>query len=282
MKILIVGAKGMLGQELATVFSDSTLILWDKNDLDITNGEVVEKKIEELRPELIINSAAYNNVDACETNFELAKAVNGDGPINLAKAAEKVEATFIHYSTDYVFEGTKESGYNEDDQPAPISKYGESKLFGERVLDYCKRCYVIRTSRLYGLPAVSDGAKKSFVDVMLKLAEDKDSLEVVDEEFSNPTYVVDLALKTRELFDGKLPHGLYHVVNEGACTWYEFATEIFKLADKGVTIKPVASTVYNRPAKRPKYSSLINNKLPKLRNWREALAAYLIQREKTL
>lgn len=276
MKVLIIGAKGMLGQELAKVFAEADdLLLWDREDIDITQADQVLDKIKEQKPDLVINSAAYNDVDGCETNFEIAKAVNGDGPANVARACQEAGAVFIHYSTDYVFDGSKKEGYKEDDQPNPISKYGESKLLGEKVLDLCDKSYVIRTSRLYGKPATGEGAKKSFVDVMLKLADERDSLDIVDEEYSNPTYVVDLARQTKVLFDGDYDFGLYHGVNEGACTWFDFANEIFRIAGKNVTINRVGSDKFPRPAKRPAYSSLINTKLPELRSWQEALFDYL-------
>ncbi|KKQ80553.1 MAG: hypothetical protein UT02_C0006G0003 [Parcubacteria group bacterium GW2011_GWC2_38_7] len=275
MKILIVGSQGMLGQELAKVFAQEEVTLWDKNDLDITNREMVYEKIEALRPDVIINSAAYNNVDACEENAEPAMRINGDGPIFLARAAEQVGAKFIQYGSDYVFDGTSKEGYTEDDLPRPISKYGESKLATENVFAHCTRCYVIRTSRLFGRPALSEGAKKSFVDVMIKLGREKESLDLVDEEWGNPTYVVDLAKQTKVLVDGFYPSGIYHATNEGACTWYGFATEIFKQTGINIKTNPVPTSKFPRPARRPMFSSLVNTKLPRMRSWQEALKDYL-------
>lgn len=275
MKILIIGAKGMLGQELAKAFIGNELVLWDKEELDITDFERVKKTIKELQPELIINSAAFNAVDDCEQNFDLAKKINYDGPVNLAKAANMVGAFFVHYSTDYVFDGERRDGYVEYDLPAPISKYGESKYLGEEVLEHNDAIYLIRTSRLFGKQASAIGAKKSFVEVMLKLADEKEELEVVNEEVSNPTYVVDLAYQTKLIVDGNYSPGIYHATNEGGCTWYEFALEIFKLSGKTVRVKPVGGEKFPRPAKRPKFSSLRNTKLPKMRSWQEALGEFL-------
>jgi glucose-1-phosphate thymidylyltransferase short form/dTDP-4-dehydrorhamnose reductase len=275
MKILIIGAKGMLGQELAKAFAGNELVLWDKEELDITDFERVKKTIKELQPELIINSAAYNAVDDCEQNFELAKKINADGPINLAKAASMVGAFFVHYSTDYVFDGEKKEGYVEYDLPAPISKYGESKYLGEEVLEHNDATYLIRTSRLFGKQASAVGAKKSFVETMLKLADEKEKLEVVDEEISNPTFVVDLAHQTKLIVEGNYSPGIYHAANEGSCTWYEFALEIFKLAGKTVRVNPVSGEKFPRPAKRPKFSSLRNTKLPKMRSWQAALGEFI-------
>ena len=260
MKVLIVGSKGMLGQELAKSFAKFDLTLWDKEEIDITNAEQVKKMIKDLSPDLVINAAAYNAVDDIEENYDLAQKVNVDGPINLAKTAGEEGAVFVHYSTDYVFDGQKQDGYFEHDLPSPISRYGESKFLGEEVLEHNPAGFVIRSSRLFGLPAKSDGGKKSFIELMLKLADEKDELEIVDEEVSNPTYVVDLAEATKDLTTGNYHPGIYHITNEGGCTWCEFAIEIFSQAKKTVKVKPVPSSRFPRPAKRPARSSLQNTK----------------------
>ncbi|MBI5077181.1 dTDP-4-dehydrorhamnose reductase [Candidatus Falkowbacteria bacterium] len=275
MKLLIIGAKGMLGQELAKIFAGHNLYLWDKEEIDITDAGMVDKKLKELRPELIINAAAYNAVDDCETNFDIAKKINADGPVNLAKTAQKISARFVHYSSDYVFDGAKADGYVEYDLPAPISKYGESKYLGEESLEHCENAYLIRTSRLFGLPARAVNAKKSFVEVMLKLADEKPEVEAVNEEFSNPTYVNDLARQTKHIIESDYAPGVYHATNEGSCTWYEFTLEIFKQAGKNVKVLPVPSERFPRPARRPTFSSLKNTKLPRMRSWQEALTDFL-------
>ena len=275
MKTLIIGAKGMLGQELAKIFKSYDLHLWDREEIDITVVDMVRDKVAKLNPDLIINAAAYNLVDNCETDFELAKKINYDGPVNLAKAAQAIGATLVHYSTDYVFEGTKKDGYREYDLPAPVSKYGESKYLGEEVLEHNPATYLIRTSRLFGRQAVSSGAKKSFVEVMIKLAKEKPELELVNEELSCPTYVVDLAWQTKALIESNEPMGIYHVTNDGACNWLEFAQEIFRLSGHTPRVVPVSGDKFPRPAKRPAYSALINTKLPKMRSWQAALKDFL-------
>ena len=160
----------MLGQDLIRVFSSPDLHLWDREDVDITNADQVKEKLVALRPQLIINAAAYNAVDDCEKNIETAMNVNGHGPAHVAKVAEDLGAMLVHYSSDYVFDGRDKRGYTEDAISDPVSAYGFSKRQGEKgVLENCQRHYVIRTSRLFGKPAVSEGAKKSFVDTMLAL-----------------------------------------------------------------------------------------------------------------
>ncbi len=288
-KILVVGSNGMLGQALAEEFKNQKyeVIGWDKGEIDITNKEQVKGKIRLLKPEVIINAAAYNEVDKIEKNKkELAIVVNGYAVGNLGEVAATVGAILVHYSTDYVFDGEKIDGYTEDDKPNPQSAYAYSKWLGEQMLMNDKlqitndkkiglKYYLIRTSRLFGRPAVSEGAKKSFVDTMLELADKKEQIELVDEEVSSPTYVVDLARRTREIIEWKKQFGIYHVTNSGACSWYGWAKKIFELAGKSVKLKPVETDRFPRPAKRPKYSVLLNTKLPPMRPWEKALEEYL-------
>jgi len=239
----------MLGQELAKVFARDDLILWDREDIDITDNQMVDEKIRLLKPDLIINAAAYNAVDEAEEMSELAFSVNAGGPRNLAMIAKELLIVFVHYSTDYVFEGEKEKGYTEEDIPNPVSEYGRSKLAGElAVQEIGGKYYIIRLSRLFGKPALSVGAKKSFVDVMRKLAEEKDSLDVVDEEFSCPTYALDVANRTKEIVEGDYDYGIYHAANNGACTWYGLAEEIFKVLNKKMVLSRVGSDMFPRPA----------------------------------
>lgn len=277
MKTLIIGTKGMLGQELAREFSENSyeVTAWDKEEIDITKKEEVNKKISDLKPEIIINAAAYNAVDKIEEgDKDLADRVNGYAVGNLSEAANTVGATLVHYSTDYVFLGEEIDGYKEDDEPRPQSLYAASKRLGEEQLKN-EKYYLIRTSRLFGKPAKTDGAKKSFVDVMLKCAEEKDCLELVDEEESSPTYAPDLARRTREIIEWEKPFGIYHATNDGSCTWYGWAKKIFELSGKNVKLVPVGADRFPRPAKRPKYSVLLNTKLPLMRSWESALEDYL-------
>jgi dTDP-4-dehydrorhamnose reductase len=277
MKVLVIGAKGMLGQELAREFRENgnEIISWDKEEIDITKKEEVNKEISALNPEIIINAAAYNAVDKIEEGEkELADAVNGYAVGNLSEAAKSVDAIFVHYSTDYVFEGTAIDGYGENEKPNPQSIYASSKLLGEQQIKN-EKYYLIRTSRLFGKSAISAGAKKSFVDAMLDLAGDRELIELVDEELSSPTYVHDLARRTLEIIDWKKPFGIYHVTNYGSCTWYGWAKKIFELSGENVKLMPVSADKFPRPAKRPKYSILLNTKLPPMRSWERALAEYL-------
>ncbi len=303
-KILIIGAKGMLGQELVKVFQkdrDFEVFAWDKDEIDITKEKDLKLKIEKLKPKIIINSAAYNAVDKCEEKkeYEIAKKINGLAPGNLAKIAKKINAILVHYSTDYVFDGFPEIpepdgcthscmscglhagfkpqiGFKENDKPNPINKYGKSKLLGEvNVKKNTKKYYIIRPSKIFGKPAQIESAKRSFFDVMLEAGKKNKSVRVVDEEMSCFTYAPDLAKKTKEIIEAKKPFGIYHIVNSEPCTWYEAVLELYQQAKIKTKVIPIESEEFPRPAKRPAYSVLLNTKLNPLRSYKEALKEYL-------
>lgn len=277
--IVILGGKGMLGQDLAQVFSDKRTFVWDRDDVDITDIDALREKLQYFAPRTVINAAAYNAVDAIEEHEEdraIATAVNAVAAGSIATICRKINATLVHFSTDYVFEGSCEEGYTEDAQPNPQSDYARSKFAGETaVLHSGAKAFVVRTSRLFGHAGMSAVSKKSFVDTMMRLASERDELDAVDEEVSSPTYTPDLAAQVRVLLDGDYMPGIYHMSNSGACTWYEFAQEIFRVTNASVTVNPVNSSAFPRPAARPRYSVLMNTKLPALRTWQEALADYL-------
>ena len=283
-KLLIIGAKGNLGVQLQKIFNnDFDVHAWDLEELDITNENEVNKKIVQLKPDIIINSAAYNAVDKCEDNeneFELAKKINGYAVGYLASVAKEIGATLVHYSTDYVFDGNKKEGYREGDKTNPINNYGKSKLLGEELIkkidDNNKlNYYIIRTSKLFGEPGLSSGVKKSFFEVMIDLSENRKELKVVDEELSLFTYTVDLAKATKDLIMNNKKKGIYHISNSESSTWYTATKYLFEIINRDVKITPVGSSEFPRPAKRPKYSVLLNTKLQPLRSWKKALGDYL-------
>jgi len=279
-RILIIGAKGMLGQDLVDVCRKKNIevIAWDFEDLDITDREQVFEKIKNIRPDSVINSAAYNAVDKAEEpeEFETARAVNATGPKNLAEVCKEIGAVFVTYSSDYVFRGDKKEGYREDDQPDPVSKYGVSKYEGEKnVQAVGGKFYIIRTSKLFGKGGSGQNVKKSFVDTMIELSEKMPELKVVDEEVSCFTYTPDLAEATLALLEGNYSPGIYHITNTEPCTWYECAKNIFEILGKEVKITPVPASTFPRPAQRPNYSALLNTKLPPLRSYKDALREFL-------
>lgn len=278
MRVLITGASGMLGQELVKAFAGHDLLLTDVGELDITDGAGVDAYCCLHRPELILNAAAYTNVDGCETpeGKELAMKINGRGPGNLARSAEALGATLVHISTDYVFDGALDRPYRIDDPTDPINGYGESKWVGEEeVRRHSTKHFIFRTAWLYG------ASGKNFVSTMLALAETHQELTVVSDQFGSPTYAKDLAEAILTISGGNR-YGTYHLTNAGYCSWYDLAVEAFAQAGKKVLVRPVPSSAYPRPAARPVNSRLDGSKLIQegyslLRPWQEALRDYLIE-----
>ena len=301
-KVLILGSLGMLGQELVQVFSRDKqydVTGWDREDIDVTDFVVLEKRLQELKSAIVINAVAYNAVDRCETDdAEYAKALtlNRDVPGKLATLGASLGFLLVHYSTDYVFDGALEKnkatagccgggccgaganevGYDETSLPNPLSRYGESKYAGERALrEKAKQYYLIRLSKLFGNPGKSAEAKRSFFAVMLEQSELKKEVQVVDDEKSRFTYAPDLALATKELVESASDFGIYHLINEGATTWYEAVGELYRLSKKETKVIPVSSDTFPRPARRPHVSTLLNTKRPQLRHYTEALQEFL-------
>ncbi len=283
LKILLLGADSTLGQYLYSVLKDNfKIFLSTKETIDFLDLADLYYKIKKIQPDIIINSAAFNSVDDCEDSekYKYAEIINGIAVGEIAKISDELDAIFVHFSTDYVFDGNKQEGYLEDDLPNPINKYGQTKLLGENLIKkYCKKFYIIRTSRLFGRKGKSKESKKCFVDLMLDLSEQKSKLDIVNAEVSSPTYAKDLSEKVKEILLLKKPFGIYHITNHGACSWYEFAKEIFKHKNINIKLNPVDSDFFKRPAKRPNNSVLISSKVEKLRVWQDALKDYLLENE---
>ncbi|NJD76644.1 MAG: dTDP-4-dehydrorhamnose reductase [Candidatus Methanoperedens sp.] len=262
-RTMIFGAGGMLGTELCAVFQDA--VKFKRSDVDITDKKKVIESIVKTKPDVVINAAAYTAVDDCEDNRELAFDVNGIAPGHIAEGCKLAGAKLVHYSTDYVFDGSMKE-YRETDHPNPINAYGRSKLLGENNIVAKMDDYrIIRTSWLFGVHG------KNFVDTMLGLSARMETVKVVNDQFGKPTYASDLARKTAEIA-GFAP-GIYHITNEGVCSWYEFASAIIGNA------APCTSEEFIRKAKRPKYSVLVNTKTTPMRHWKDALAEYLNKRK---
>lgn len=261
-KTLIIGANGMLGSDICKVFPDAVKLT--HRELDITNREQVLESIQRIKPDIVINAAAYTDVDECEDNRELAFQVNGYGPGYIAEACNKIGAKLVHFSTDYVFDGSR-TQYLESDTPNPINVYGQSKLLGEqKIAENTEDYRIIRISWLFGIHG------RNFVETMLKLSPQVDKVKVVNDQFGKPTYTVDLANKITNIIE--LEAGIYHLTNEGVCSWYEFASAVID------NIVPCTSEEFPRKAKRPKYSVLVNTKTEPMRHWKEALKDYMKER----
>lgn len=276
--ILVFGADGMLGSDIAKILSqDYQVIPKTINDIDITEKKSLEKMMKYVKPNIVINCAAYTDVDGAQTNREKAFLVNADAVKYIAELCKTVNAKLIHYSTDYVFDGTKSTPYTEEDRPNPINVYGESKLKGEEYIKNTLDNYlIIRTSWLFG----KNG--KNFVTTILRLANERPEIKVVDDQIGSPTYTVNLAQATEGLISLGAK-GIFNVTNSGVCSWYEFAIKILEFADiSNVTVMPIGSQELTRPAKRPKNSTLDKGKFfnltyVELIHWKEALDSYLYE-----
>jgi len=276
MKILILGHKGMLGSDLMLrmmVAHDVTGK--DVGDFDITMEDDCGRVIAECSPDVVINAAAYTNVDGCETDRDRCFAVNAVGVKNIALACRGKGIRIVHFSTDYIFDGRKETPYVEEDEPAPLNVYGASKLEGERFLQALSdRWLLIRTAWLYG----KNG--KNFVKTILEKAAAVKTLDVVDDQIGAPTYSWDLAAAVQLLIEGE-HEGLFHLTNRGRCSWHEFACKILQYAGKNdVNVRPIPSAGLARPAVRPAWSVLSSRKFSEetgktMRFWQIALQDYL-------
>jgi dTDP-4-dehydrorhamnose reductase len=269
-KIMVTGSKGQLGRELPEILlgRGHEVVALSRRDLDVSDPGAVDRRIEGNPPELVINTAAFTNVDACEAEGELAYRINALGPRNLAQSCERVGCELLHVSTNYVFDGRSDRPYEPFDPPHPISAYGRTKLAGEEYVKHLSnRWYVVRSAGVYG-----DG--HNFVRTMLRVAREREDLEVKDDEFISPTHARDLAEGIADVVETGL-YGLYHLTNSGSCSWYEFSREIFSICGIDVEVVPVPSSEYPLPAARPANGVLSSLGSPPLRHWREALTDYL-------
>ena len=275
MKILITGSNGMLGHDLIEALKDNhELVLTTSRTLDITDKEQVFDFISQNKPDIVINSAAYTDVDGCEENQDLAYSVNGEGVKNLAFACREADSALLHISTDYIFNGENTRPWVEDDEIGPISVYGKSKLKGEQaILEILDKFFIVRTAWLYGVNG------RNFPKTMLELAENHSQITVVYDEVGTPTYTPDLAKAISQLIETE-HYGIYHITNSGSCSWCEFARYIFEVAGKDVEVIPVTAAEFARPAPRPHYSVLENRNWIKkgfepLRSYKEAIKEYI-------
>ncbi len=281
MKILITGHLGQLATDIKSVFAQQTLILTELEDLPLQDAPRVLDFVQSHNPDLILNCAAYNRVDEAEDSPEPAFAANTFAPRNLALAARATDATLVHFSTDYVFDGpaARTAPYTEDDTPCPRSVYGVSKLAGELMVQSTwHKSFICRVCGLYGYAGSRDKGS-NFVETMIALARQGKPLKVVADQFLTPTSTLDIALALPSLLaSGK--HGLYHMTSAGQCSWHEFAQAIFDLAGIPADLTPVDSSVFPTKAKRPAFSVLDNSRLraaglPDLPHWRHSLKTYL-------
>ena len=277
MKLLVTGAAGMLGRDvmLAAGNAGHDLVGYGRAELDVTDAAALEKKLDLERPDVVINCAAWTDVDGAEESEQAAFAVNGTGAGNVAAAAAAVGASVVYVSSDYVFDGAKGAPYVESDQPAPLSAYGRTKLAGEEATAAAnKRHFVVRSSWLFGIGG------PNFVETMLRLAGSGNEVLVVRDQVGSPTYTWHLAYGIVRLIEG-LEFGIHHKAAAEQCSWYEFAREIFEQAKVECKVMSATTEMLGRPAPRPAYSALVSQRQHAIRlpSWRDGLAGYLAQRQ---
>ena len=271
---VIIGSGGTLGSEFKKALPIEDVVIGNRPQLDITDFDETRHFLVEHKPNVVINCAAYTNVDGAETDYEAALLVNATTVKNLASVCNDINATLIHFSTGMVFPGDNESGYDESATPNPVNNYGQSKLEGEKhIVAICENYYIIRTEWLYGRP-LTETAKKSFVELMISLG-NSGTVKGVMDEIGQPTWAQDLAEATVSLITNAMPRGIYHIANEGYASRLEWAQEIYKILDMSVITEAVSGSEFPRPAKRPHYELLRNTKLPLMRSWQDALQDYL-------
>ena len=277
MNVLLIGGSGQLGSEIRSRWTGDHIVAPAHEQLDLENERTVEAAIDAARAELVVNCAAFHNVDACESEPERAFAVNAIAVDRAAALCEQRDITFLTISTDYVFDGCATTPYTEEDCPRPISTYGASKLTGEHlVLRRAMNAYVVRTCGVYGIHA--SRSKGTFIDGIITQARNGDRPRVVNDVIASPTYAGHLALALRELVEREA-YGLYHACNAGAVSWYDFAGAALEIAGVGRRLESISAAEWKAPARRPAFSALANARLGGLGivlpSWREGVAAYL-------
>lgn len=276
MRILVTGVKGQLGYDVMNELAkrEHTGIGVDVEEMDITDAAKVEQVIKESEVEAVIHCAAYTAVDAAEDNVEICHKINAEGTENIAKVCKELDLKMIYISTDYVFNGEGTRPWEPDDEREPLNVYGQAKYEGELAVEkYLEKYYIVRIAWVFGVNG------KNFIKTMLNLSETHDELSVVNDQIGSPTYTYDLAKLLVDMVETD-KYGRYHATNEGLCTWYEFATEIFRQAGKEITVHPVTSDQFPSKARRPHNSRMSKDKLEangfdRLPTWQDALNRYL-------
>ena len=276
MRVFVTGVKGQLGYDVMNELEKQGLegIGVDIDEMDITDADQVNKVIKEAAPDAVIHCAAYTAVDAAEDNEEICRKVNAQGTENIAKVCEELDIKMMYISTDYVFNGQGERPWEPDDEREPLNVYGQTKYEGELAIEeHVKKFFTVRIAWVFGVNG------KNFIKTMLNLGKTHDHLTVVNDQTGSPTYTYDLARLLVDMIQTD-KYGRYHATNEGICTWYEFACEIFKQAGMNVSVAPVSSEEYPAKAKRPSNSRMDKSKLTAngfqpLPTWQDALSRYL-------
>jgi dTDP-4-dehydrorhamnose reductase len=285
MKVAVIGGNGQLGRDVVLAFAEEGHVVTSliHQEIEVSSLASVREALGDLIPDLVVNTSAFHHVEKCEADPALAFAVNGIGARNLAQVTQETGATLMHISTDYVFDGRKNAPYSEEDAPAPLNVYGNTKLSGELfVRSTNPRHFVVRTSAIYGENPCRAKGGLNFVELMLKLSGERKELKVVDDEFVSPTPTAQIARQLVALGQSA-DYGLYHATAEGSCSWFEFAAAIFELTNTNIRLEPARPGDFPAKVPRPKYSVLENRALKNKRlnvfaHWKQGLESYLAQR----
>jgi dTDP-4-dehydrorhamnose reductase len=281
MKIAVIGATGQLGTDIIkTLENVHEVVGLSHKEIEIANYESC-MILKEHKPNFIMNTAAFHKTDQCEDEPLKTFSVNAIGPKNVAAISKEICATNVFISTDYIFSGSKNEPYTEDDTPDPINTYGISKLAGELFTKQTPNHYIFRVASLFGIAGAS-GKGGNFVETMITKAKKNEPITVVDDMWMSPTYTKDAAKTIKRILELSLPFGIYHLTNQGQCTWFQFAQEIFNLTGLAPDLKRIETSQIQTKAKRPLFSALKTMKLAKynleMRNWKEALYSYLVEK----
>ena len=281
MKIAIIGSTGQLGTDLMKVLQDEhDVIGFTHENLEVSDYDSC-LKLKEHHPDVIVNTAAFHKTDQCEDELVRTFSVNAIGARNVTMISKELGAATVFISTDYVFDGNKKEPYAEDDLTNPINSYGISKLAGELYTKQNPKHYIARVASLFGKAGAS-GKGENFIETMMSKAKNREAISVVDDMWMSPTYTKDAADMLKRIMEMKLPFGTYHAANQGYCTWFQFAQEIFRTANLNPALKPIKTHQLQVKAARPKFSALKNAKLSgsglQMREWRTALHEYLVEK----
>ena len=281
MKIAVIGSNGQLGTDLMKVLRERHEVTGlVHRDLEVTDLKACQI-LKDLRPDAIVNTAAFHKTDLCEDEPLKTFSVNAVGAKNVATVAKEIDAVDVFISTDYVFDGLNKEPYSEDDMPRPINTYGISKLSGELLTQLAPRHYVVRIASVFGAAGAS-GKGGNFVETMITKAKKSEPISVIEDMWMSPTYTVDAASAIMAILERRIPFGVYHASNKGYCSWYQFTQEIMKQTRLSPSLKPIKASSFPTKAARPMFSALRSNRLPNYavttRDWQSALKAYLLEK----
>lgn len=286
MKIAVIGADGQLGTDICQILTQENhdISALTIDHIEVSSIQSVSSVLKEIKPQLVINTAAFHHVEKCEDDPQKAFAVNAIGPRNISLVCNEIDAVLLQISTDYVFDGKKRAPYIETDKPMPLNVYANTKLSGEHFVEaIARKFYILRVSGIYGKSPCLGKGGLNFVELMIKLSKEREEVRVVDDEFLTPTPTLEVSRQIAKLISADAPYGIYHTTSEGSCSWYQFANEIFQITKPNIKFNKANPGEFAVKVNRPQYSVLENKALKDLginilRHWKDGLHEYLASR----